>query len=276
MKYLNIGCGNIYSVSEQWTNLNFFSSEKAVIAHNLLKGVPFEDEQFELVYHSHVLEHFAKDDGEKLIKECWRVLTKGGILRIAVPDLEQIVRKYLVFLEKGILEPDDINTEANYHWMMIEMYDQTVRNSSGGEMAKYLSQVQVINEAFVYERIGEEARRIRNTFLKKSIGYEKSDDKALRKPAVSGIRKTFSSIRKRLMGINQKYYDTGYFRHQGEIHQWMYDRYSLTLLLKKCGFRRIEIKTAFNSNLPNWREFELDGKNDIVRKPDSLFMEALK
>jgi predicted SAM-dependent methyltransferase len=270
MNYLNIGCGTNYSTNKGWTNLDFFSTTKDVIAHNLLKGIPFEDERFDVVYHSHVLEHFAKQDGEKLIKECCRVLKKEGIVRIAIPDLEQIVRKYLFFLEKGILEPDNLVNQANYNWMMLEMYDQTVRNQSGGEMVKYLFQDKIANEDFVYERIGEEGRVIRNRYLERS---PVSDDSGFK---LTGIRSLFASLRKKLMRINEKYYDTGYFRYQGEIHQWMYDRYSLTLLLKKCGFRKIEIKTAFTSNISNWAEFELDGKNNIVRKPDSLFIEAFK
>ena len=40
MKYLNIGCGSHYSSDFVWTNLDFTSTGKNVIAHNLLKGIP--------------------------------------------------------------------------------------------------------------------------------------------------------------------------------------------------------------------------------------------
>jgi predicted SAM-dependent methyltransferase len=65
MKYLNLGCGSHYSTATEWTNLDFTSLDNNVIAHNLLTGIPFEDNSFDLVYHSHVLEHFSKEDGEK-------------------------------------------------------------------------------------------------------------------------------------------------------------------------------------------------------------------
>ena len=81
-------------------------------------------------------------------------------MRIAVPDLEQIARNYLYWLERGIDEPENNIKRANYTWMTIEMYDQTVRNVSGGEMAKHLYQEQIVNEDFIYERIGEEGRAI--------------------------------------------------------------------------------------------------------------------
>jgi len=66
------------------------------------------------------------------------------------------------------------------------------------------------------------------------------------------------------------------FRNGGEIHQWMYDRYSLKLLLQNCGFKDVKVVTAFDSSIKDWNSFELDAKNGTVRKPDSLFVEAKK
>ena len=78
MKYLNLGCGSSFLTMSEWTNLDFTSSGESVIAHNLLNGIPYSDNYFDLVYHSHVLEHFSKDDGEAFIAECFRVLKPGG------------------------------------------------------------------------------------------------------------------------------------------------------------------------------------------------------
>lgn len=74
----------------------------------------------------------------------------------------------------------------------------------------------------------------------------------------------------------EQFLEIGKFRMSGEVHQWMYDRYSLSLLLHQCGFKDISIKTAFESAILNWNTFELESKNGIVYKPDSLFMEARK
>jgi hypothetical protein len=46
--------------------------------------------------------------------------------------------------------------------MKIEMYDQTVRNVSIGNLKNYLSQDTLVNEDFVFHRIGEQGRVIRN------------------------------------------------------------------------------------------------------------------
>jgi hypothetical protein len=56
----------------------------------------------------------------------------------------------------------------------------------------------------------------------------------------------------------------------------MYDRYSLSLLLKTCGFKNVEIKTAYDSSIPEFAKYCLDVVNGEIRKPDSLYIEALK
>jgi hypothetical protein len=48
-------------------------------------------------------------------------------------------------------------------------------------------------------------------------------------------------------------------------------------LLEDCGFQQIVRRTATESYIPDWPEFNLDTEPDgSVYKPDSLFMEAIK
>ena len=185
MKYLNLGCGTHYSKSNEWTNVDFISTGEGVMAHNLLAGIPFQDNSFDGVYHSHVLEHFSKQDGEKFISECLRVLKKGGVLRIAIPDLEMIAKEYLKCLELGMQNPDDVVVKANYEWMMLEMYDQTVRNQTRGNMGNYLFQNEMINQEFVFSRIGEDGKAIRKLFLANFLG---TDSRFTNEERAIGIR----------------------------------------------------------------------------------------
>ena len=71
--------------------------------------------------------------------------------------------------------------------------------------------------------------------------------------------------------------EIGQFRQSGEVHQWMYDHYSLSSLLKKCGLQEITKRTAQESYIPEWTSFNLDTESDgSVYKPDSLYMESIK
>ena len=53
-----------------------------------------EDNSVELIYASHVLEHFGRHEVDQVLREWFRVLQHGGILRLAVPDFEAVSRRY--------------------------------------------------------------------------------------------------------------------------------------------------------------------------------------
>jgi SAM-dependent methyltransferase len=63
--------------------------------HDVRKGLPFADRSALYIYSSHTFEHFTAAESLAVAKECFRVLSAEGILRIVVPDLELIAREYL-------------------------------------------------------------------------------------------------------------------------------------------------------------------------------------
>jgi SAM-dependent methyltransferase len=65
---------------------------------DLTRRFPFPDASLDAIYGSHVFEHLHTDVAEHCLRECRRVLRPGGILRIAVPDLDNMVAHY---------DPDD-------------------------------------------------------------------------------------------------------------------------------------------------------------------------
>lgn len=278
-KLLNIGCGNRFH--KGWTNIDFISNSEFVIEHNLLNGIPYDNDVFHVVYHSHVLEHFNKEQGKKLLKECFRVLKKDGIIRIAVPDLELIIKEYTKNLE--LASNGDEAGQENYEWIILELFDQMTRNVSGGEMMKYITQKNIPNQDYVFKRIGIEGENIRVGYLN---SLKRKDN--LHPPDIKIIAPTtFTKIKNKIKEIiltfcdknyikNKHFQRLGEFRESGEIHKIMYDRYSLSKLLNEIGFSNISIKSAFDSDIINWNEYELEYKKDTIFKPDSLFIEAYK
>ena len=264
MKYINLGCGLNYSNEKEWVNIDFIKSSKNVKSYNLTKGIPLLSDSSDFVYHSHVLEHFNKSDGQKFIKECYRILKIDGIIRIVVPDLEKIVREYVTLLNLGVSDYQNKLNKSNYDWIMLEMFDQTVRNETGGEMSKYLKDPDISNLSYINNRIGEEANLILSKERKTKLTFQK---------IIFSLKHRLPKI---LTFFKSKHYKIGHFRLQGEIHQWMYDRYSLTILLNDVGFKNVKITTAFESYLPSWEEYSLDIINGKPRKPDSLYIEAIK
>ena len=267
LPYLNLGCGTTFH--EDWTNLDFVSTGEGVHAHNLLQGIPFGSNTFQVVYHSHVLEHFSKKDADFFISECNRVLKKGGVLRVAIPDLERIARNYIKYLEESL---QNVNgADEKYNWTMLEMYDQAVRSQMGGDMIEYIKDSSRNNDSFLLERNGNEA---------KSLIENIRNPKPPAKNVVVKKNPLFKRIKNKLISLFLKdeaeALRIGRFRLGGEIHQWMYDRYSLAKLLSKHGFVDIKVVQANESAITDWVRFGLDTKDGQVRKPDSLFMEAIK
>ena len=280
MKLVNLGCGSRYHSA--WTNVNFTSTGDTVISCDLTKGIPFSDGECDVVYHSHLLEHFTQEEALFFLHECNRVLTDQGILRIAVPDLEQIACGYIHELEQALIGSQEASD--NYDWLLLELFDQLNRNQSGGDMAAYLLQENIPNEKFILARWGEEARQIielgrsqRGEMLSSVPWYKKTfrlADKFFR-----SSNNYYREILLRAILGSKDYQNlrVGRFRQSGEIHQWMYDRYSLDRLLKECGFAQVTQRNARDSYIPNWPTFNLDTASDgTVYKPDSLYMEAIK
>ena len=128
LQVLNLGCG--YRTSDRCTNIDwsipvrlkgskvgrrlapmvlsgdrrreFQQMSDNVMRHDLRKGIPFEDNSVDAVYHSHVLEHIDREAVPGFLAEILRVLKPGGIHRIVVPDLESQARAYLQTLDKAL------------------------------------------------------------------------------------------------------------------------------------------------------------------------------
>ena len=266
--YLNVGCGTKFH--RGWTNIDMVSKDPAVQAVNLIQGIPFEAGRFEVVYHSQVLEHIPKDKAPTFLAECLRVLKPGGILRVVVPDLEDIATEYLRLLRENIAAPSP-RARADYDWLLLEMYDQVVRNHSGGAMAECLRQPAMVNQDFVVGRIGRVAR----------------DLMAPAPPAASpGVLQRLGAITPaKLAGWVQRQWRqrfggealrVGSFRLGGEPHLWMYDRYSLGRALQQVGFVDVQRVDPQTSAIADWARYELDVRDGAVLDPTSLFMEARK
>jgi SAM-dependent methyltransferase len=89
---------------------------------DLAQPLPYPDAAFEAVFGSHVLEHLTPAEAESLLGELHRVLRPGGIVRIAVPDLDRVIAEYdpghpdeFLF---GMWQGRDRSTSRHRHWWL--------------------------------------------------------------------------------------------------------------------------------------------------------------
>jgi hypothetical protein len=210
-----------------------------------------------------------------LCKEAFRILKPAGVIRIVTPDLENIVQTYLEKL-RDALAGKTLAAEE-YDWIVLELFDQVVRDQRGGEMAEFLRKPDPALRGFIRRRIGREVEvywegdpsppsvwgKIHRASLAYLIQHARNIAAKVLVRAVAG-------------GSAAEAIETGLFRRSGEIHFRLFDRYSLQRMLTAAGFTDMRICRADESGIPDFNSFGLDIIAGEVRKPDSLFMEARK
>lgn len=107
-----------------------FKVDPRIIIWDLRKGIPFNDNIFDVVYHCHLLEHLDRRDAPVFLKECYRVTKPRGIIRVVVPDLQSIINRYISAISR--LEDGDRSAFSDYHQATYDLFDQMVRKEPTG------------------------------------------------------------------------------------------------------------------------------------------------
>jgi predicted SAM-dependent methyltransferase len=89
---LHLGCGPIDVPG--YINVDIKSFPHVHYVHDVFPLEIFESNKFELVYASHILEHFSIPEVPSVLQEWHRILKPGGILRLGVPDFPTIIEIY--------------------------------------------------------------------------------------------------------------------------------------------------------------------------------------
>jgi predicted SAM-dependent methyltransferase len=89
---LHLGCGK-RNFGNNWVHIDGGNHEH--LHSRDITTLPFKDETVELVYASHVLEYFDREEVVDVLKEWKRALVPGGTLRVAVPDFEAMTKLYV-------------------------------------------------------------------------------------------------------------------------------------------------------------------------------------
>jgi len=89
MRKLEIGT---HESKKGWETLDILPP--ADIVADITKTLPIEDNTYDEVYLSHVLEHVKWYRVKKVLKELHRILKPKGVIEIHVPDMGKIIEAY--------------------------------------------------------------------------------------------------------------------------------------------------------------------------------------
>ena len=88
---LHLGCGK-RNFGPDWVHIDG-ANFPHIVSYDITK-LSYEDNSADLIYSSHTLEYFDRFEVMDVLKEWNRVLKPGGILRIAVPDFQAMIKLY--------------------------------------------------------------------------------------------------------------------------------------------------------------------------------------
>ncbi len=87
---VNVGCGD--QPLPGFVNLDL--DRDADLKLDVRRGLPFADGTVDGIHSEHFVEHLTQGELLAFLRECRRALRPGGVVRVATPDLAEIVRCY--------------------------------------------------------------------------------------------------------------------------------------------------------------------------------------
>jgi len=266
-KFLNLACGDYFIDSKNWVNCDFAPQSKYVKQIDLQKNFPFETSSFDLVYCSHYIEHINLNLVSNFINECFKVLKNNGIIRIVLPDFENIAREYVRNIDSNHMQFASFN--------IAEMIDQCVRRVSGGNLQEWYDKSRndrVLRE-YIYSRTGFKFKEKQN-FKRRTI---------IRLKRIT-LKKLILKIQFRLSFIVIRFLP-GWFKKNhvtrvstGEQHLWVHDFNSVKNILEQIGFSEVKKVSAHYSQEIDFPLYPLDLNSEYhARKgEESMYIEARK
>jgi len=105
---LQIGAG--YNMLSGWLNTTLYPFAPGAVYLDASQPFPLPSAAFEYVFSEHVIEHIEFEEAALLLSESARVLKSGGRIRLATPDLAQIIAIYV--------QPKAPAQQAYLRWIM--------------------------------------------------------------------------------------------------------------------------------------------------------------
>lgn len=132
MKILNLGSGDM-GKQEGIINVDIRDLPNVDVVCDFTKKLPFKDGECDGVLSRNCIEHFARNEYERIFQEWVRVVKKGGLVQIETVDMGFLMDKWRVIPEENLL--DGIlgaqTYDENFHKMAFtrEMLERLFENN---------------------------------------------------------------------------------------------------------------------------------------------------
>jgi predicted SAM-dependent methyltransferase len=82
-------------LSEPQEKFISFAKSSSIRWADATKHIPEQDNSVDAIYSSHMLEHLDREDAQKFLAEARRILRHGGVIRLSVPNIKNVVENYI-------------------------------------------------------------------------------------------------------------------------------------------------------------------------------------
>lgn len=72
-----------------------FARKNSIEYGDAVKGLPLSSGSVDVLYTSHMIEHLDRNEVLVFLKEAKRVICAGGVIRVAVPDINKQIQEYI-------------------------------------------------------------------------------------------------------------------------------------------------------------------------------------
>lgn len=90
---LQVGTG--FNGLDGWLNGDVLPRQRSYIYLDATERLPFTDSTFAFIYSEHMIEHIGYRSARDFVRECYRVLRPGGVLRLSTPNLAVLIGMYV-------------------------------------------------------------------------------------------------------------------------------------------------------------------------------------
>lgn len=90
---VNLGCG-WRNFGKEWIHIDGGDYAHLSKKYKTIELYEFADDSIDIIYASHLIAYFDRVEFQSLLKQWYRKLKKGGVLRLATPDFETMMELY--------------------------------------------------------------------------------------------------------------------------------------------------------------------------------------
>lgn len=112
---LNFGCGE--HILGGWLNVDGWDRPGVDFVHDLRQSLPLADDCCKFIFTEHVLEHIELQFRTQVLRELYRLLEPGGVLRIVGPSCAPFARAYashdMTFFARAVPEANSAAAALN-------------------------------------------------------------------------------------------------------------------------------------------------------------------